>query len=98
MLSFSALKPWMRNTHPPKVYALLSATTVVVPTNPVSTVTIPTSAPTSAVIADLTREHTENLRTWKTYTDTDKACKQKLLGLVPEVYYRTLKKTQRMQE
>ena len=45
-----------------------------------------------AVIAPLTREHTENIRTWKTYIDTYKACKQKLLGLVPEVYYHTLKK------
>ena len=79
-------------THPPVVYTLLSATTFVVPTNPGSTVTIPTPAPASAVITSLTREHTENLRTWRTYTDTYKACKQKLLGLVPEVYYRTLKK------
>ena len=86
-------------TATPAVYDLLSATMFVVPTNPGSTVTIPTPAPTSAVIAALTREHTENLRTWKTYTDTDKACKQKILGLVPEVYYRTIKKnTRRMQE
>ena len=67
-------------------------TVFVVPTNFGSTVTISTPAPASAFIAALTREHTENLRTWKTYTDTDKACKQKLLGLVPEVYYCTLKK------
>ena len=43
--------------------ALLSATTFVVPTNTGSAVTIPTPAPASAVIAALTREHTENLRT-----------------------------------
>ena len=77
---------------PPAVYALLSATAFVVPTNPGPTVTIPTPTPASAVIASLTREHTQNLCTWRTYTDTDKACKQKLLGLVPEVYYCTLKK------
>ena len=62
------------------------------PTNPGSTVTIPTPAPASAVIAALTQEHTENIRTWKTYTKTDKDCNQKLLGLVPEVYYHTLNK------
>ena len=79
-------------TAPPAVYALLSATTFVFPTNPGSTVQFSTPAPESAVIAALTREHTENLRVWKTYNDTDKACNQKLLILVPEVYYRTLKK------
>ena len=76
----------------PAVYTLLSATTFVVPTNHGSTFTIPTPAPESAIIAALTREHTENLRVWKTYTDTDKDCKKKLLGLVLEVYYLTLKK------
>ena len=79
-------------TATPAVYDLLSAITFVVPTNPGSTVPIPTPAPASAIIAALTREHTKNLRAWKTYTDTDKAFKQKLLGLVPEVYYCTLKK------
>ena len=64
----------------------------VVPTNPGPTVTIPTPAPASAVISSLTCEHLKYLRTWRTYTDTDKACKQNLLGLIPEVYYRTLKK------
>ena len=76
----------------PAVYALLSATNFVVPTNPGSTVTIPTPAPASAFIISLTREHTENLHTWRTYTDTDKSCKKKILGLFLEVYYRTLKK------
>ena len=60
--------------------------------NPGSTVPISTTALALAVIASLTREHTENLCAWKTYTDTNKACKQRLLGLVPEVYYRTLNK------
>ena len=78
-------------TAPPAVYTLLSATKFVVPNNPGYTVTIPKSAPASAVIASLIKEHTENIRTCRTYTYTDKACKQKLLGLVPEVYYRTLK-------
>ena len=77
---------------PPAVYALLSATAFVVPTNPGPTVTIPTPAPASAVILSLTREHLENLRTWRTYTYTDKACKQNILGLVAEVYYFKLKK------
>ena len=77
---------------PTTVYALLSATKFVVPTNPGSTVTIPAPVPASAVIASLTREHTENLRTWRTYIDTYNSYKQKLLGLVPEVYYRTLNK------
>ena len=77
---------------PPAIYNLLAATKFVVPTNPGSTVTIHTPAPASAVIASLTREHTENLRTCRTYTYTDQACKQKRLGLVPEVYYLTLKK------
>ena len=49
-------------------------------------------APTAAVISALTREHAQNLGVWKTYTNTNKVCKQKLLSLVPEVYYRTLKK------
>ena len=98
MLSVSTLKPGMRNTRTPpshisyRVYTLLSATTFVVPTNHGSTVPISTPDPASAVIAALTREHTENLLAWKTCTDTDMACKQKILGLVPEVYYRTLKK------
>ena len=81
------------------VYALLSATTFVVPTNPGSTVQLATSAPAADVISALTREHAKNLRVWKTYTDTNKVCKQKLLSLVPEVYYRTRKKnTQHTQE
>ena len=79
-------------TAPPVVYALLSATTFVVPTNTGSTVQLSTPAPASAIISSLTREHIENLRVWKTYTDTDKACKKKLLSLVPEVYYCTIKK------
>ena len=79
-------------TAPPVVYALLSATTFVVTTNLGSTVQLATPAPAAAVISALTREHAENLRVWKTYTDTDKVCKQKLLNIVPEVYYRTLKK------
>ena len=79
-------------TSPPAVYALLPTTTFVVPTNPGSTVQLATSAPAAAVISALTREHAENLRVWKTYTDTDKVCKKKLLSLVPEVYYRTLNK------
>ena len=79
-------------TSPPAVYALLSATKFVVPTNPGSTVQLATPAPAAAVISALTREHAKNIRVWKTYIDTDKVCKQKLLSLVPEVYYRTLKK------
>ena len=62
------------------------------PTNPGSTVQLATPALAAAVISALTREHAENLRVWKTYTDTDKVFKQKILSLVPEVYYRTLKK------
>ena len=79
-------------TAPPAVYVLLSATAFVVTKNPRPTVTIPTPAPASAVISSLTREHSKNLRTWKTYTDTYKAFKQKLLCLFTEVYYRTLQK------
>ena len=76
----------------PTVYALPSATTFVVPTNPGSTVQLSTPPPAVAVISALTREHVKNLRVWKTYTDTDKVCKQKLLILVLELYYRTIKK------
>ena len=80
-------------TAPPAVYALLSATKFVVPTNPGSTVQLGTEeSPAAAVILALTREHAENIRVWKTYTNTDKFCKQKLLSLVPIVYYRKLKK------
>ena len=79
-------------TAPPALYALLSATTFVVPTNHGSTVQLATPAPAAAVISALTREHTENIRVWKTYTNTNKVYKQKLLSLVPEVYYLTLKK------
>ena len=85
-------------TAPPAVYALLSATNFVVTTNNGSTFQLSTPAPAAAVISALTREHTGNLRAWKTYTDTDKACKQKLLSLVPEVYYLTLKKKYRSYE
>ena len=63
-------------TAPPAVYALLSATTFVVPTNPGSTVQLATPSPAAAVISALTRKHAENLRVWKTYTYTDKVCKQ----------------------
>ena len=79
-------------TAPPTVYALLSATTFVVPKNPGSTVQLAKPAPAAAVISALMREHAENLRVCKTYTNTNKVCKQKLLSLVPEVYYCTLKK------
>ena len=61
-------------------------------TNPGSTVQLATPAPAAAVISALTREHAKNLGVWKSYTDTDKICKQKLLSLVQEVYYRILKK------
>ena len=70
-------------TAPPAVYALLSTTTFVVPTNHGSIVQPSTPPPAAAVISALTREHAENLRVWKTYTDTNKVCKQKLLSLVP---------------
>ena len=73
-------------TAPPGVYALLSATTFVVPTNLGSTVQLSTPALAATAISDLTREHAKNLRVWKTYTNTDKVCKQKLLSLVLEVY------------
>ena len=63
------------------------------PTNPGSTVQLGTEkAPAATVISALTREHAKNLCVWKTYTDTDKVCKQKILSLVTEVYDRTLKK------
>ena len=62
------------------------------PTNSGSTVQLATPALAAAVISALTREHAEYLRVWKTYTNTDKVFKQKLLSLVPEVHYRTLKK------
>ena len=54
-------------TATPAVYALLSATKLVVPTNPGSTVQLATPAPADAVISALTREHSKNLRFWKTY-------------------------------
>ena len=79
-------------TAPPAVYTLLSATKFVVTTNPGSTVQLATPAPAAAVISALAREHAENLCVWKTYTVTYKVFKQKLLSLVLEVYYRTLKK------
>ena len=79
-------------TAPPTVYALPSDTVFFVTTNPGPTVTIPTPAQALAVISSLTHEHSENIRTWRIYTDTDKACKKNIQGLVPEVYYRTLKK------
>ena len=79
-------------TAPPAVYALLSATTFFVPTNPGSTVQLATPAPAATVISAITREHAKNIRVWKTYTNTDKVCKQKLLSLLTEVYYIPLKK------
>ena len=87
-------------TAPPAVYAILSSTTFVVPTNPGSTVQLATPAPAAAVISALTQEHAENLSVWKTYTDTDKVCKQKLLSLVPEKYItaHSRKNTQHTQE
>ena len=80
-------------TSPLAVYALLSATTLLCPQilGPQLNIQHP-PPPAAAVISALTREHVENIRVWKTYTDTHKVCKQKILSLVPEVYYRTLKK------
>ena len=87
-------------TAPPAVYSLLFATKFVVFTNPGSTVRLGTEkSPAAAVISALTHERAENLCVCKTYTDTNKVCKQKLLSIVPEEYYRTLKKnTQHTQE
>ena len=79
-------------TAPLAVYALPSATNFVVPKNSGATFQLSTPTPAAAVISYLTQEHTENLHVWKTYTETDKACKQKHLSIVPQVYYHTLKK------
>ena len=98
VLSLCPLQPWVWNTWtpplaaPPAVCDLLSATKFAVPTNTGSTVQLSTPAPEAAVIPALTYEHAKNLRVWKTYTNTDKFCKQTLLSLVPELYYLTLKK------
>ena len=66
----------------PAIYSLLYATTFVVTTNPGSIVQLSTPPPAAAVISALTLEHAKNLRVWKTYTDTNKVCKHKLLSLV----------------
>ena len=99
MLSLSPLQPRVRNTRTPpshstscSIRSTISHHLCCAHKSWVHSSTFNTPPLAAAVISALTREHTENLRVWKTYTHTDKACKKKLLSLVPEVYYCTLKK------
>jgi hypothetical protein len=74
----------------PDVYNTLSDTPFIVPVNPGAQPIIPDAA-TAAMIAALTRTHTENIRIWREYLATDKGLKQQLIHAVDEMYYKTLR-------
>ena len=76
-------------TAPAAVYALQSATAFLIPVNPGATVTLPIPMPTAVVNDELTRAHKEESRCFREYYDVDKAYKNVIAKLVPEVYYRT---------
>jgi hypothetical protein len=71
------------------VYATLSATPFVAPTNPGPTPAIPprtTVTETNNVI----RNHREELRIWREYQNVDAALKQQLINAIAKIYLRTL--------
>ena len=101
VLSFSALKTWTRNTRtllshstPRSIRFTISYYIFCAHKSWIHSYNSHTCTGVGSHCSPHTRTH-RNLRTWKTYTDTDKACKQKTLGLVPKVHYFTLKKITR---
>ena len=74
---------------PEAEYATLSDTTFPVPINP-GAIVEPTAGGTAAQLATAERVHTEQLRIWNLYNDTDKALKHQLLSAVENVYLRAL--------
>ena len=76
---------------PPATFALLCATPFVRPVNPGPFFVCPTPTPAAAVLAELSRQFREQLRTFREYYDVDKAIKAKIQTLIPEIYYKTLK-------
>ena len=76
----------------PVVYTLQSVVAFVVPENPRATLAVPDPATTAAVLGKLTHQCTEDLRIFKEYTKIDKAYNKIITKLVPDIYFRTLKK------
>ena len=77
-------------TAQPAVFAVHCATAFVKPIKPGIHPTIPNPAPAAAVISTIVREHKEDMRVWKEYNMTDKACKKVVHALIPEKFYKSL--------
>ena len=73
------------------VYRLQCAVPFIAPMNSGSTPVIQDPTLTSAMIGELTRTCTENMRISREYKKVDMACKKVITNLVNKVYYRTLK-------
>ena len=77
---------------PPDTFRLLCNIQFNFPANPVPSFPIPTGPVTAAVLAELIRKNTEELRLFKEYYNLDKAIKAKIQQYIPEKFYYTLKK------
>ena len=75
---------------PPAVYATLSRIAFVPPVNPGPKPSIPTGV-TGAVISDLRYRHTEAIKIFTKYKNTDKAIRQLLLASIDKLYVRSLR-------
>ena len=79
----------------PAIYLTLSNNDVFnVPPNPGTLFVVPGGNPTGAQIAEAVRAHTEGLREYNLYRNTDRAIKQQVIGAVDNTYIRALKHRQ----
>ena len=74
---------------PTTEYTTLTPTAFVTPINP-GPVLLPAAGATAAQLATAERVHSEDLRVWNLYQNTDKALKRQLLRAVEHVYLRAL--------
>jgi hypothetical protein len=72
------------------VYATIHATPFDLPDNPGPTPVIPGGA-SAAVVGELVRQHTENLREWREFTNVRQALKKQLMDAIEPIYLRALK-------
>ena len=72
-------------------FTIASPTSFVKPVNP-GVLVLADPAPSAAVIGTLTRQYTGNIGVFNEYHSADKACKRVLFTLIPEAYFRSLKK------
>jgi hypothetical protein len=75
---------------PPTEYATLCPTPFTTPINPGPTPVHAIAGATAAQLAAEDRLHTESLRIWNLYQNTDKALKRQLLSTVESIYVRAL--------